>query len=599
MRRFCGLCLLFSLDFTHGFQEAQLTHRKWSLHQLRSHRNSLEKQREELVNSLQMIDELKKDLNRVDSEIDLSKSRSAIINFEDEMAPALTTFVPPIGLSAEKYVNAMRLYLQLPPSIRYALVGRLNLEGETAGDYQMIPEIVARLYEEHTSPSISVPAALSSKTAIEEIVTGGSLDEIPPNIIPSLTVEANITTEVESTFRAFFGYLSRHTKSSPTSEEIARVMKMLKDEKFVSNGIPIEVPGAYVIPGIEREVNAERLLNCIDANMHEDWDCSVSLIYDVLDNELEPFEKPGCALLVFKNDFSTENSWLYYLSTLSALATSLLFSFSIFGKNEVFDVSSIDAIENIGQFLLPLFSILLLHELGHIYMAKKDGFKTRFLLPALLPFPQGLPLLGSLTRLTSSPSNLTSLFDFAVLGNLLSLILSLSLIFSGILLSSHVDGQAFRTDALPSIPVGVLKLSTLGGSLVDYVNGGSGFITAQESDTPVPLHPFFIAGYCGMIVSAVSLLPVGATDGGRLSLAIFGRQGHAVISGITWLALLGASLTLDDDQGRVLTTALVVNSLIQNDMEIPCRNETDEVDPKRLVLCFSLWFLAALILVPM
>lgn len=102
-----------------------------------------------------------------------------------------------------------------------------------------------------------------------------------------------------------------------------------------------------------------------------------------------------------------------------------------------------------------------------------------------------------------------------------------------------------------------------------------------------------------MIVSAVSLLPVGATDGGRLSLAVFGRQGHAVVSGVTWLALLGASIALSDDQGRVLTAALVVNSFVQNDMEIPCRNETDEVDAKRLVLCFSLWFLAALILVPM
>lgn len=102
-----------------------------------------------------------------------------------------------------------------------------------------------------------------------------------------------------------------------------------------------------------------------------------------------------------------------------------------------------------------------------------------------------------------------------------------------------------------------------------------------------------------MILSAVSLIPVGATNGGRMSLAIFGRQGHAVISGFTWLALLVSTFVLDDDKGLLLTTALLINSFGQNDMEIPCRNETDEVDGKRLVLSFSLWFLAVLILVPL
>lgn len=476
---FCGLFLFFLLDITNGFQEAKLTHRRWPVHQLRSHRNYLENHREELVNTLQRIDELEKELNEVDSEIDLSKSRSVIKKLDDDMATALAAFVPPIGLSTEKYVNAMQLYLQLPPSVRFTLVERLGLDGQAAGDYQKIPDIVARLFEEYSSNSFSELAAVSSKTAIQDFGKGGSLDEILPNS----------TTDGESAFRTFFGYVSRNTKSSPTFAEIATVMKILKAEKFVSNVRPVELPGAYFIPGIERKVNAENLLNCLDANMPEDWECSVSLVYDVLDNELEPFEKPSFALLVFKTDFSTENSWLYYLSTLSALATSFLFSIRIFGENQVFDIASIAPIANISQFLVPLFSILLLQEMGHICIAKKDNLSTRFLLPALLPFSQGLPLLGSVTRLTSSPSNLTSLFDFAALGPLFGFFFSLSFMASGIFLTSHIDGRALSIDALPSIPVGILKLSTFGASLVDYVNGGSGFVSAELDDTPVPLHP--------------------------------------------------------------------------------------------------------------
>ena len=135
--------------------------------------------------------------------------------------------------------------------------------------------------------------------------------------------------------------------------------------------------------------------------------------------------------------------------------------------------------------------------------------------------------------------------------------------------------------------------------MVDEFFGGEHFITSQDPSTPVPLHPFFIAGYCGLLTTAAEMLPLGATDGGRISLALFGRPGHSIIGGLTWLALLLASFSLTEQQQQLLVVAWFVNNITQNDMEIPCRDETDTVNLPRVGLAFVLWFFAVLTLVPM
>ena len=73
----------------------------------------------------------------------------------------------------------------------------------------------------------------------------------------------------------------------------------------------------------------------------------------------------------------------------------------------------------------------------------------------------------------------------------------------------------------------------------------------------------------------------------------------AAVGGLTWFALLIANFTLSEQASAVLVTTWVVNNVVQNDMEVPCRDETDKVNLPRILAVFSLWFLAALVVVPM
>jgi membrane-associated protease RseP (regulator of RpoE activity) len=133
----------------------------------------------------------------------------------------------------------------------------------------------------------------------------------------------------------------------------------------------------------------------------------------------------------------------------------------------------------------------------------------------------------------------------------------------------------------------------------NMIFGGDGYILSQDATAAISLHPWAIAGFCGMLINAAEMLPLGATDGGRLSLSLFGRQGHSVIGGLTWLALLVSSFTLGEQQGELLVTAWVVNNVVQNNQEVPCRDETDKVNLPRSLAAFALWFLAILAIIPM
>ena len=134
--------------------------------------------------------------------------------------------------------------------------------------------------------------------------------------------------------------------------------------------------------------------------------------------------------------------------------------------------------------------------------------------------------------------------------------------------------------------------------MVDLVlGGGDGILLQQEGATLIPLHPIALAGFLGLIIHALDLIPVGSTDGGHMSQAVFGRVWHLTFSSLVFFALFVASFVSDTE--NILLGYLFIYSFTQRDMEIPCRNEIDKVELPRAIAALVSWFIAALILVPL
>ena len=209
---------------------------------------------------------------------------------------------------------------------------------------------------------------------------------------------------------------------------------------------------------------------------------------------------------------------------------------------------------------------------------------------------KGLPYLSFQNRLKSSPKDYTALFDLAAAGPISGLTFSFLALLLGLQLTTTVDPATAQL--LPSLSVGFLCQSSLGGTLVDMIlGGGDGILIGQEASTQVPLHPVAVAGFIGMLINALDLLPIGSTDGGRMSQASLGRVWHLTFSSVVFFVLFVSTFVADSQD--IFLGFLFLYSFTQRDLEVPCRNEVDKVELPRVIVAVVSWAIAALTLVPL
>ena len=176
-----------------------------------------------------------------------------------------------------------------------------------------------------------------------------------------------------------------------------------------------------------------------------------------------------------------------------------------------------------------LILILLCHEMGHYLTAR------HYAVPASLPYfiPSPLPpfgTFGAVIKMGGRIPHRKALFDIAIMGPAMGLVLALPLAGLGIAWST--------VTSLDSMPAGETFLgpSILFSRLIEWIHGplapGSG----------LQLHPLATAGWAGLFVTALNLLPMGQLDGGHIIYALFHRRSvliyHLVFFAFTLFAVL-------------------------------------------------------------
>jgi hypothetical protein len=226
---------------------------------------------------------------------------------------------------------------------------------------------------------------------------------------------------------------------------------------------------------------------------------------------------------------------------------------------------------------LGLFSVLVVHEIGHQVMARYHQVKLSW--PFFLPALQ-LGSFGALNRFESLFPNRTVLFDVAFAGPVAGGIYSLVLLIVGLVLSS--PNSLFKIPSLffqGSILVGTLARVVLGDSL--------------QGDT-VGVSPLMVVGWIGLVITALNLMPAGQLDGGRAIQSIYGRRTAGRTTVVTLIFLGIASL--------VNTLALywaAIILILQRDLERPSQNELTEPDDARAALLLLALFLMITVLIPL
>jgi membrane-associated protease RseP (regulator of RpoE activity) len=233
-------------------------------------------------------------------------------------------------------------------------------------------------------------------------------------------------------------------------------------------------------------------------------------------------------------------------------------------------------------YSLGLIAILGLHEFSHYLTAVKYKIKTT--LPYFIPIPFFLGTFGAFIQMRSPVPTRKALFDVAVAGPLGGIIIAIPLLFWGLSLSEIVPltNQSSLLNFQALNPQFSFLLS-----IVAKLALGSNLIAGKA----IHLHPLAVAGYVGIIVTALNLMPVGQLDGGHIVHAMYGQKTAIIIGQLTRLFMFILALVQPD----FLLWAIILLLMPVSDQ--PALNDVTELDNKRDLLgLFSLALLLSILL---
>jgi membrane-associated protease RseP (regulator of RpoE activity) len=215
-------------------------------------------------------------------------------------------------------------------------------------------------------------------------------------------------------------------------------------------------------------------------------------------------------------------------------------------------------------FALSMMSILFTHEMGHYIMCRY--YKVPATLPFFIPAPILSPLgtLGAFIAMRGIPKNKRVLFDVGVAGPLAGLIIAIPVLFIGLSLS-HLGPVGHSSPGMMGILEGnsifyLFSKYIVFGKLLPEPVSMNGLPPALYwlryffSGQPIPYNGLDVqidnvafAGWAGLLVTALNLVPVGTLDGGHVAYGLFGEKARRIfplaIAGLVALSFLPSLLT--------------------------------------------------------
>jgi len=158
-------------------------------------------------------------------------------------------------------------------------------------------------------------------------------------------------------------------------------------------------------------------------------------------------------------------------------------------------------------YVFILMAVLLAHEFGHYLTCRRFGIDAS--LPFFIPWPFLIGTMGAFIRIRTPITRRQQLFDIGAAGPLAGFILAVPALAWGLA----------RSRVVPSIPAG--DAIVFGEPLLLKAFGAM-FFRGIGPNQDIILHPVAFAGWVGILVTALNLLPLGQLDGGHIAYALFG-----------------------------------------------------------------------------
>jgi membrane-associated protease RseP (regulator of RpoE activity) len=268
------------------------------------------------------------------------------------------------------------------------------------------------------------------------------------------------------------------------------------------------------------------------------------------------------------------------------LLVATVFTTTLAGALQWVDINQVDWMNMISFsylwqgfifFSVPLLLILGVHEMGHYYASKKHHVDAS--LPYFIPLPPPF-LLGTFGALISTREpipNRKALLDIGIAGPLCGFLVAIPISLIGFFLMQQ------HPLTVPSTGGNMVLLPPL---LLQWM--GDIFSIPQNAI----IHPTLFAGWVGIFLTAVNLLPAGQLDGGHVARAVL-KEKHKYVSWVVIFVLAGLSFFYTG----WLMFAIIILLFIGTQHQPPL-NEITRLDTRRKLLGLAILIIFILSFAP-
>ncbi len=235
-------------------------------------------------------------------------------------------------------------------------------------------------------------------------------------------------------------------------------------------------------------------------------------------------------------------------------------------------------------YAVGLLAILGVHELGHYFSARYH--RIRVTPPYFVPVPFALGTFGAFIQMRSPVESRRALFDVAVAGPLAGLVVAIPLLLIGLPLSHIVPAG---TPVQPEMTGGASVGSSILFAAVAKLSLGNGL----QYGHVLRLHPLAFAGWLGLLVTALNLLPIGQLDGGHIARAMFGNRVGQTISTVSMWSLILLAIFV---WPGLFLWAIIIFFIAGR--SVPPLNDVTPITPARRWLGYVTFIILLLIIAP-
>jgi membrane-associated protease RseP (regulator of RpoE activity) len=165
-------------------------------------------------------------------------------------------------------------------------------------------------------------------------------------------------------------------------------------------------------------------------------------------------------------------------------------------------------------FTISVLTVLGVHELGHYVMSRYHGVEAS--LPYFIPIPSFIGTMGAVIRMRGRMPNRKALFDIGVAGPL-----------AGLAATAVITTVGLTLQPVSPPSIGLSSFEVNYPPLVTILASVAGRSLGTSSSTAFA-NPVVFAGWVGMFVTFLNLLPVGQLDGGHILRAMAGERQETI-----------------------------------------------------------------------